>query len=229
MTRALPFLATALLAATSASAATRDWPAQGFDTVDLAAAATVQVHAGAGFAVHADGDPDLVDRLDVHVERGTLVIGWIKGQSPHFMRNRRLTVSVTMPRVAGAVVSGAGAVTIDRAEAPDFAARVSGAGTLRVGAIRTGQASLDVGGAGTLDVTGGAGRVVVHLSGVGSVKAGGLAARAGLIDMSGTGSVTARVDGPVEVRLSGVGSVTVLGNAKCAIRKSGWGSVHCGA
>jgi hypothetical protein len=133
-----------------------------------------------------------------------------------------------MPRIAGASVSGAGTVTVDRAEGADFAGRVGGAGTLRIGTLKTGQASLAVGGAGQLEVGGTANRLVAHLSGVGSIKAGALAARAGLIDMSGTGSVTARVNGPVEVKLSGLGSVNVLGQPQCVVRKSGWGSVRCG-
>jgi hypothetical protein len=224
---ALPF-AGALLAATAAPAAARDWKVGGFDKVDLAAAASVQVHAGPAFAVHADGDDDLVRRLDIQVRQGTLVIGWLPGQSPHTIRNQRLTVAVTMPKVAGATVSGAGTVSVDRADAPGFAARVSGAGTLKVAMLRTGQASLDVGGAGSLEATGTAHRIVAHLSGVGSIKAGALATRAGLIDMSGTGSIVARVDGPVEVKLSGFGSVSVLGRPNCVVRKSGWGSVSCG-
>lgn len=216
------------LTATSAPAAVRDWKIAGFDKVDLAAAAAVQVHAGGAFAVHADGDADLVNRLDLRVRAGTLVIGWLPGQGPHNVHDEHLHIFVTMPRVAGAAVSGAGTVDVDRAEGPGFAGRVGGAGTLKVGALKAGQTSLDVGGTGTLEATGGTDKLVVHLSGVGSIKAGGLAARAGLIDMSGTGSVTARVNGPVEVRLSGLGSVSVLGQPQCIVHKSGWGSVHCG-
>ncbi len=223
---ALP-LAGALLA-TAAPAAVRDWKVGGFDRVDLAAAASVQVHSGAGFSIRTDGDDDLLRRLDIQVRQGTLVIAWLPGQSPRSMRNQRLNIAVTMPKVAGAAVSGAGTVAIDRADTPGFTARVSGAGTLKVAALRTGQASLEVGGAGSLEAAGTADKVVAHLTGVGSIKAGALATRAGLIDMSGTGSILARVDGPVEVRLSGVGSVSVLGKPDCVVRKSGWGSVRCG-
>lgn len=216
------------LIASPAPAAVRDWKIAGFDKVDLAAAAAVQVHAGGAFAVHADGDADLVNCLDLQVREGTLVIRWLPGREPHNLRNEHLHIFVTMPRVAGAAVTGAGTVDVDGAEGPAFAGRVGGAGTLKVGGLKVGQTSLDVGGTGTLEAAGGTDKLVVHLNGVGSIKAGGLAARAGLIDMSGTGSVTARVNGPVEVRLSGLGSVSVLGQPKCIVHKSGWGSVHCG-
>lgn len=216
------------LTATPAPAAVRDWKIGGFDKVDLAAAADVQVHQGAGSAVHADGDGDLVNRLDLQVRQGTLVIRWLPGQEPHNLHDEHLHIFVSMPRVAGAAVTGAGTVAVDRAEGPAFAGRVGGAGTLKVVALKAGQTSLDVSGTGTLEATGGTDKLIVHLSGVGSIKAGGLAARAGLIDMSGTGSVAARVNGPVEVKLSGLGSVNVLGQSQCIVHKSGWGSVHCG-
>jgi len=224
---ALAGLCSLLLAASPAWA--RDWNASGFDKVDLAASASVQIHAAPGFAVQADGDPDLIRRLDIAVRRGTLVIGWLPGQAPHGMRNQRLAIRVTMPRVAGATVSGAGTIAVDRADAPTFAGRVGGAGTLRIATLRTHEALLDVSGTGSLEAAGTADRVVAHLTGVGSIKTGALGARAGLIGMSGTGSVVARIDGPVEVRLSGLGSVNVLGKPTCVIRKSGWGSVRCGA
>jgi hypothetical protein len=216
------------LSATAASAAVRDFRIGGFDKVDLAAAATVQIRSGGAFAVRADGDDDLIRRLDVRVRQGTLVIAWLPDQAPHNMRNQRLNITVTMPRVAGASVSGAGTIGVDRADAPSFAGRVGGAGTLRIGMLKVGQASLDVSGTGSLEAAGTADRLVMHLTGVGSIKAGTLTARAGLIDMSGTGSVTARVNGPVEVKLSGLGSVSVLGQPQCVVRKSGWGSVRCG-
>lgn len=220
---------TAMIAAAAAPAATRDWRVSGFDKVDLTAAATVQIRNGADFAVHADGDQDLIRQLDIHPAQGTLIIGWVPGQGPRRIGNRRLTITVTMPRISGATVTGAGMVSIDRAEASNFSARVGGAGTLKVAALRTGRASLDVSGAGTLDAAGSADRVIANMSGVGSIRAGTLTARAGQIDMSGTGSVTARIDGPAEVTLSGIGSVNILGRPQCVVHKSGWGSVRCGA
>jgi hypothetical protein len=216
------------LSATAASAAVRDFRIGGFDKVDLAAAATVQIRSGGAFAVRADGDNDLIRRLDVRVRQGILVIAWLPDQAPRNIRNQQLNIAVTMPRVAGASVSGAGTIGIDRADAPSFAGRVGGAGTLRIGMLKTQQASLDVGGAGSLEAGGTADRLVTRLTGVGSIKAGTLTARAGLIDVSGTGSVTARVNGPVEVKLSGLGSVSVLGQPQCVVHKSGWGSVRCG-
>lgn len=220
-----PLLAS--LASAPAAAATRDWPVRGFERIDLAAAATVDVHTGAGFSVHASGDPRLVDKLLADVRDGTLVIRWQPGFHASDVRRNDLRVAVTLPRLSGAAVSGAGTVTVDRVEGPDFAATVGGAGSLKLAAVHTGHAALNVGGAGHIAAAGQAGRIDAHVSGVGAIDAAALGGRAGTLDLSGTGSIKARIDGPVMVSMSGIGSVTVSGHPQCTVRKSGLGSVRC--
>ena len=226
--RILPLLALspALLAAVPAAAATRDYPAQGFDHVELKSAATVAITAGPRFAVHAEGDAELVRRLTADVRGNTLVLGWAQGAPVR--GNNDLHVSITMPRIAGAAISGAGTMTIDRVDGPDFAGSVGGAGTIRVAQLRAAHAALALGGTGQIVVAGHAARLEAKVSGVGSIDAANLPADAGSFAMSGTGHISARVNGPAAVSLSGMGSVVVAGNARCAVQKSGLGSVRCG-
>jgi hypothetical protein len=222
-------LAALLTAAAPATAAERAFPATGFDKVDLAAAAMVEVHAGGGFAIRATGDQKLLDRLDLVVRNGTLVIGWRPGSALTLRHSDALRIAVSMPRITAATVSGAGTIAVDRAEIPDFTATVDGAGTLRVAAMRARRATLKVGGAGQVVAAGAAERVDAHVSGVGSIDAAALAARAGFIDMAGAGSIKVHVNGPAYVTMGGLGSVRVLGRARCNVHKKGFGSVHCGA
>jgi hypothetical protein len=216
-------------AAAPLAAADRSFAATGFDKVDLAAAARVDVHTGGSFAIRAAGDPSLLDRLDIAVREGTLVVGWRRGSSIQLNRNNNLHIAITMPRVAAATVSGAGTLSIDRAEAPDFAATLRGAGTLRLPSLHARQVRLDMNGAGQIVAAGSAEQIDAHLNGVGSIDAAQLAARAGRFAMSGTGSIQARVNGPADVTVAGIGRVEVRGQARCTIHKSGLGSVDCGA
>lgn len=224
--RILPALVLAAIAAVPAAAATRDYPAQGFTRVELKSAATVAITAGPRFAVHAEGDPELVRRLAADVRGDTLVLGWNGDGSVRGANN--LHVAITMPRVAGAAISGAGTMTIDRVEGPDFAGDVGGAGTIRIARLRAPRTALAMGGTGQIVVAGHTARLDAKVSGVGSIDAANLAADAGSFAMSGTGHISARVNGPAAVSLSGMGSVVVAGNARCAVRKSGLGSVRCG-
>ncbi|WP_162140546.1 head GIN domain-containing protein [Sphingomonas sp. PR090111-T3T-6A] len=222
--------ATALvaLAPSAAGAATRDYPARDFDHVDLRAAAEVTITTGPRFAVHADGDPRLLQRLTADVRGGTLVLGWQPNSGSVETHNNPLRIAVTMPRVAGAGVSGAGTIAIDRAEAPAFTADVGGAGTIKIGQLRSNRADLTMGGTGTITVAGTTGRVDARVSGVGSIDAARLAAREGRATMSGTGQIRAQVNGPVDVTMSGMGHVEIGGSPRCTVHKSGLGNVRCG-
>lgn len=246
----LSILALAGLAACSSSASaqteTRDYPLSGFDRVDLAAAGDVTITQGPRFSVHAEGDADAVGRLNPEVRDSTLVLGWKKGL--HVGRSRqKLRISVTMPRVAGAGLSGAGSVAVDQAEAPTVDAWISGSGKIAIARIRTetaalhisgsgdiaaGQieakmAALHISGSGRIVTAGRADRIEAHVSGVGSIEAQKLAAHDGDLHMSGSGSIEAHADGAVNAQVSGVGSIDVTGGARCTSRKSGVGSINC--
>jgi hypothetical protein len=214
-------------AAGPAYAADRDFPNTGFDKVDLAAAAEVDVHTGGPFAVHARGDPKWLDLLNIRVVQGTLVIGWDR-QHINMNGHDPIHIRVSMPRISGATISGAGTIDVDRAEAPDFAAAIKGAGTIQLSALHAARAHFEMGGAGKITAAGTAGSVDARVGGFGALELAGLAARAGRFDMAGTGSIKARVDGPADVAMNGVGSVDVGGNPRCSVHKSGLGSVRCG-
>ncbi len=216
------------LGSAGAQAATRDWPVNGFDKVDLHAAAEVTIQTGPRFAVHAEGDPRLLDRLTANVIGGTLTLGWRDHDTDIRTHRQSLHVSITMPRLTGAGLSGAGTMTIDRVEAPNFSADVGGAGTIRIAALHAQHATLAMGGTGEIVVAGTTDQLDARVSGVGSIDAGGLTARAGRLGMSGTGQIRARIEGPADVTLSGLGHVDVSGHPRCNVHKSGLGSVRCG-
>ncbi len=223
----LPILFFASAIAMPAAAATRDYTAQGFTMVELKSAADVTITAGPRFSVHADGEPRLLQRLTADVRGNTLVLGWTQGGSVT-IANQHIHVSITMPRVAGAAISGAGTITIDRATGAEFDGNVGGAGTIRVGQLQVMRTGLDMSGTGQIVVSGRTARVDASVSGVGTIDVANLAAGAGKFDMSGTGRIRARVNGPADVSLSGMGNVVVTGSPRCSVHKSGLGSVSCG-
>ncbi len=228
MLRCLIAAAGMAVLATGAQAATRDWPATGFDRVDLHAAAEVAIRNGPKFSVHAEGDPRLVDRITASVHQGTLTLGWLDRGESILSHDGALRITVIMPRLTGVGLSGAGTMTIDRVEVPEFAADVGGAGTIRIASLRADHTTLAMGGTGEIVVAGTTGQLHARVSGVGSIDAGGLTARAGQVGMSGTGQIRTRVDGPVDITLSGMGHVDIGGRPRCTIHKSGLGSVRCG-
>jgi len=216
-----------VLAAGPAHAAVRDFPARGFDKVELSGAADVTILTGRNFSVHADGDQAMLDRMTADVRGGTLVVGWRSG-GWFQNRDRHVHVTITMPRISGVARSGAGDMTVDRVQAPDFTANISGAGSVRLPAVRSGHVSLTLSGAGDIEIAGIAGQVDGTISGVGTLDATRLIASAGRFKLSGTGNVRATVNGPADVSLSGIGEAVIGGRPQCTVHKSGLGSVRCG-
>jgi hypothetical protein len=246
----LSIVALASLAACSSSASaqteTRDYPLSGFDRVDLAAAGDVTVTTGPRFSVHAEGDAEAVERLAPAVRNSTLVLEWKKGF--HIGRGRqKLRITVTMPHVTGATLSGAGSVSVDQAGGTTVDAALSGSGKIAIGRIQAQTAALHISGSGDIAADqveakmaalhiSGSGRIVTvgradrieaHVSGVGSIEAKRLSAHDGDLHMSGSGSIDAHADGAVTAQVSGVGSIDVTGGARCTSHKSGVGSIDC--
>jgi hypothetical protein len=222
-----PLLLAAALVAAPACAATRDWPLTGFERVQLAAIADMTVRTAPAFTVHAEGDPELLNAIDATVRDGTLYVGW--KARPIRLHDRKLTIAIAMPRVAGAGLKGVGHIVVEGAAAPLTVFAVDGTGSLGVTGVRSDKTVLALSGTGSIEVAGATGHLDARRSGIGSIDATKLQARSAVLVSSGVGSLDARVDGPADVTQSGIGSVEVHGHPVCTTRRSGIGSVECGA
>lgn len=210
----------------SAPAAARSYALDGFTRVASEAPADVTVTTDDVFAVRASGDARLIERLDLAVDRNTLRIrtrrdGWNWGS------REQVRIDVTMPRIEGASIAGAGDMMIDRGVG-DFTASIAGAGDMAIGRIEGRNITLSISGAGDLSAAGTAQSASLTVAGTGSIRARELLARAADVSVAGAGDVTATVDGDAEVSVAGVGSVDLGSRARCRISKAGVGSVTCG-
>jgi len=211
--------------AVPASAAERSFPVGDFDRIILSGAADVRVSSGEDRAVVAIGDEPDLDRMDIRVENGALVIAQKRG----FWRlgSRAVQVKVRTPELTAATISGSGDLSVDRVRGP-FVARISGAGDLRLDDVDATTLSMAISGSGTMTASGRCTSGSVRVSGSGNVNAGGLSC----VDMeamvSGSGNVTAGATGMAEVRITGSGNVAITGPAKCTTRTTGSGTVRCG-
>jgi hypothetical protein len=220
----------------------RSFQAAGFDSVELAGSDDVSVRVGGGFAVTAEGDVEALDKLKITRDGSTLRVSRRNGRSRGHAR-----VTVTLPAIKGAKLSGSGNLSVDRVVAGEFRAEVAGSGNLGVASIKAGKASLSIAGSGNamlsgatgqLDVSiagsgnitlaGDSGRLGVSIAGSGDVAGERLVAKAADIKVMGSGSVRATVDGQAEVVAMGSGDVDLGPRARCSVRKMGSGSVRCG-
>jgi hypothetical protein len=210
--------------------AQRNFQVAAFDSVGLAGSHDVIVTVGGAASVRAEGDPQVIEKLDIRVEGSTLKIGTQKGVSwtSSFMRNRKpVTVYVTVPSLAAASVAGSGDLRVDKVEGERFNGAVAGSGDLQIAALRVGEAEFAVAGSGDIRAVGSVQRLKADLAGSGDLDLSGLEATDADVSVAGSGDIRARATGTANVSLMGSGDVTMSGGAQCSVKKRGSGQVNC--
>jgi hypothetical protein len=213
------------------ASARRDFPASGFQSVSLTGHSDVNVTVGGQFAVRAEGDREMVERLELTVVDGDLRIGFKEGSNfrSFFGRDRNVTVHVTMPALTGANLTGSGDINIDRVQGERFAGNLTGSGDINVGEVRVREAAFNLTGSGAIQAAGAAERAAVQLGGSGDISLSRLQTRDLTVSLMGSGDVAAHATGSAAVSLMGPGDVTITGPARCRIDQRGPGEVRCNA
>lgn len=212
----------------SGSGNARTFAVADFDAIDLRGADDVDVRVGSGFSVRAEGASDVLDRLRVERDGKALRIGRRNERGMRWGGGGTVRVLVTMPRIAGARVSGSGDVSIDRVEGERFDGAIAGSGGLAIAAMQVNAASLSIAGSGDVKVAGTARRLVVDIAGSGNVDGPDLRSDAARVSVAGSGNVRAGVTGDAQVDLAGSGDVDLGSAARCTTRSHGSGTVRCG-
>ncbi|MGN7997560.1 head GIN domain-containing protein [Sphingomonas sp. 22176] len=210
----------------SGTGTTRSFAARDFTGVALKGSDDVDVRTGADFSVQAEGDPAVLDQLDIRLDGKTLNIGrknragilWDKGGAPK--------IHVVLPRLANATVAGSGTMRVTRAEGA-FEAVVAGSGDLDIAALATTKASLSVAGSGNMTVAGRTDDLDVSVAGSGDLRGQQLTAKRADVSVAGSGNVRANVAGPASVSMVGSGDVELRGGAQCKVSKIGSGEAKC--
>lgn len=211
-------------ATSSGSGASRSFAASDFTGVELRGSDNVDVKQGSAFSVTADGDPKVLDVLDIRVVDGTLRVS--RKPNSNVWSRQGARVHVVMPKLTSATVSGSGDLAAERGEG-DFHGAVAGSGNLDIGALSAGAADLSVAGSGDMRVAGTAGKLNVSLVGSGDMDAARLTSTGASISVTGSGSMKGMVKGDASVTIAGSGDVELTGGAKCAVSKVGSGDASC--
>lgn len=210
------------------TAVSRDFDLAGFEQVRLMGSDDVRIVEGESFAISATGPRHVIDRLDLKVEGDTLIVtrerrdGWnwssMKGHA---------VVTVTMPRLTGAMLDGSGDLTAASTATDRFEGRLAGSGDLDIADVRAAETKLSLAGSGDVRARGKTGTAEFKLAGSGDIAAGDLIAETVSVSLAGSGDVAAHATGKATVSLAGSGDVTIAGTKDCESRKLGSGTVRC--
>lgn len=220
----------ALVIASPAAAAERNYSVTDFDRVRLDAPLRVNLLTGRAPAARAMGSAAALDALKVEVQGRTLVIGrnvsaWGAGGGDA----GPVTLSLATPALRGAAVNGGGLLAIDAIRGGTVQLTVGGAGAMDVASLDADALAAAMVGDGRMTLAGAARTATLQLRGNGSMAAEGLLTDHLRVGADGTGTVTAAARTTANVQASGTGSVTVTGDAACTVKALGSALVRCGS
>lgn len=207
---------------------TRTFAVADFITVDQRGPDDVDVRVGSAFSVRAEGDPETIEKVKIERVGDSLRIGRVNSIGLNWGSKAGAKVYVTMPRVAGASLAGSGDIAIDRVEGAAFTGSIAGAGTMALGTVAVQRLELSIAGAGDVTARGETGALKVSIAGAGDIDAEGLKATRADIEIAGSGSIKAAVDGTAKISILGSGDVDLGPKARCETSKMGSGEVKCG-
>ncbi len=173
----------------------------GFDEIDVAGVYEVNVKVGGDFSVNVSGAPEEMERAEVSVENGVLVLSQAdRPRSVRSWRNQGMTADISLPSLSVIDVAGVGDAEISGVQADSFTARLAGVGEI--------------------NVSGTCGDLTARVSGVGDLDASGLECARVDVAVSGVGEATVYASESVDASVGGIGSITVHGSPS-QVEKSG--------
>lgn len=223
--RWLALFALVLLTA-SASPQEKTFLVTGFERVRVDGPFVVEIVRGPTHA-SAEGDPKLLNRLDIHVDGTTLVVGagaegWNLGRGE---ATGSPTITLTVPALRGVLVNGGGQVKIEEMRGARVDVALSGSGAIDVGTLATDDLNLTLTGTGTISAGGTARRARLRSNGAGSIDASKLLVGDATIVSESSGDLQLGARYTVRVFALGLGRVGIIGTPSCTI--SGPGPVEC--
>ncbi|WP_336959375.1 GIN domain-containing protein [Sphingobium aquiterrae] len=212
-----------------AHAATQPYVVTTFDSIRVEAPVRVAIRTGAGTSARGEGDRQILDRLEVLVSGGLLLV---RLRPPASLGEARpggtATLTLSTGLIRRAQLLGGGALTIDAMKGQRGDIALAGSGDIAVGAVALDRLVVMVAGNGRMTLSGAAGVLEARSTGAGIVDAPGLKAKQATLVNQGPGSITLTVNGPADIATAGSGDVTVLGTPACKVTRGGTGRISCG-
>jgi len=97
----------------SGTGGNRTFAVEGFTGVDAAGPDDVDVRVGSGFSVRAEGDPKILDKLEIVKEGDTLMVRRKEHSFSWGGERKGAKIFITMPRMTAASTTGSGDMAVD--------------------------------------------------------------------------------------------------------------------
>ncbi len=159
-----------------------------FNRVVIEGAMDVVIEAGKSQSVKVSADEDYLDRVETHVDDGTLYIS----QEGRRWRNINVDIEISVRNLDGIFIEGMADVEATGIDSDDF--------------------ELEIDGAGNVTLEGSCGTGTFEINGAGDIDAKDLKCKNVDVTINGAGDVDASASESVIAELNGVGDITICGD-----------------
>ncbi|WP_418894326.1 head GIN domain-containing protein [Limibacterium fermenti] len=208
----------------------KNFPVRAFLAIESNSVGNLHIRQGSDTQVRAEGDDEMIKKLDIRVEQGTLVIDMEKTIVKKWKRNTKLDIYITTPSLSKLEQDGVGNVVFTgTVNVPKLEISSDGVGNISSDELICDDLIIESDGVGNIQLAGKTQILSVYSDGVGNVNTENLIAAKAKIISNGVGNVRCYATEEVDISAGGVGNVTYFGNpASKYIRKGGIGKVKAG-
>lgn len=193
-----------------------------FSGIEVEGSLNVVVRKGAVQRVEVEGQPELVDLVQLDVRKGIWEIGTTKGYST----NKPFTVFITVPVLDHIRIDGSGDVDAqDVFGAGKTVLSSNGSGDLKTTNLNEQRLIVHLAGSGNVDLTGTAANFDGQVQGSGNIEALGLSAGAASVVIQGSGDIAITAIEDLNATVEGSGNVRYRGKPLVTTRIQGSGTV----
>lgn len=202
----------------------RDYSFSDFDRLDMGDAFNVVVEQGSEFTIHVKGDERNIEDLVVDRDGDKLKFRYRSGQRMH-SRQYTTYVTITMPSLHGAALSGAVTADLLGFEETDFDLSLSGASIANV-TITAQNVHFDLSGASKLFIEGSSTNMDASLAGASMLTGMDFPVENADVDLSGASHVQVNVSTNLKASASGASSVIYKGSPSVDSSLSGASTIQ---
>ena len=203
-----------------------------FDRVVLREYGELAITQGERESLTVEADQDILPRIKTEVRDGRLVIGigggWLDKLGDALatsLTGKRINYSLTVKKLTGLEIHGAGRVSASNIETDRLALRLGGAGQVNIEHLTAELLEVDLPGVGKIGLTGQVAEQRIVISGAGNYSAPKLESKKASVDLRGAGKATVWAVEDLDATIRGLGSVEYYGSPSVKQTVSGLGSV----
>jgi ketosteroid isomerase-like protein len=179
-----------------------------FDRVSLNGVGTLIISQGDTESLSIEAEAKVLKRIETGVRNGTLTIQPARS----FRTNEPITYHLSVTRLTGIELSGAGQVQADQLTAEDLELSVDGAGAIQIANLAATNLQVTASGNVGISLDGEVDQQTVSISQAGKYQAGELQSRVAVVTVDGASQAVVSVSESLDATASGAARIEYIGN-----------------